>query len=138
MDGASGEIYVSNPANGKVYVFASDAPAVTAGEPADVTREAASLSGMVDPRGVAVSECEFEYGLTNEFGEGPYNHSVPCKQTPAEIGEGSSPVAVSAQLEGLVPGELYHFRLRRDQRQRRGGGQRYARDAGRRLRHQEL
>ncbi len=66
---------------------------------------------MVDPGDVAVSECEFEYGLTNEFGEGTYNHTVPCRQTPGEIGKGSSPVAVSAQLEGLVPGELYHFRL---------------------------
>ena len=111
MDGASGADYVSNPANGKVYVFGSDAPAVTAGEPTGVTRQAASLSGTVDPRGVAVSSCEFECGLTNEFGNGPYNHSVPCKQTPAEIGAGSSPVAVSAQLEGLEPGELYHFRL---------------------------
>ncbi len=111
VDGASGQIYVSNPANGKVYVFGSDAPAVTAGEPTDVTMQAASLSGTVDPRRVAVSECEFEYGLTNEVGEGPYNHSVPCEQTPGEIGEGSSPVAVSAQLEGLVAGELYHFRL---------------------------
>ena len=111
MDGASGEIYVSNPANGKVYVFASDAPAVTVSEPTGVTKEAASLSGTVDPRGVAVSSCEFEYGLTDELGNGPYNHSVPCKQTPAEIGAGSGPVAVSAQLEGLQPGELYHFRL---------------------------
>ena len=71
----------------------------------------ASLSGMVDPRGAAVSECKFEYGVTDEFGNGPYNHSVPCKQTPAEIGAGSSPVAVSAQLEDLEPGELYHFHL---------------------------
>ncbi len=111
VDGASGDVYVSNPANGKVYVFASDAPAVTAGEPTDVTTQDANLSGTVDPRGAAVSECEFEYGVTNEYGDGPYNHSVPCKQTPAEIGAGSSPVAVSAQLEGLEPGELYHFRL---------------------------
>ncbi len=111
VDGASGQIYVSNHASGKVVVFASDVPAVSVGEPAGVTREAASVSGMVDPRGVAVSECKFEYGLTNEFGEGSYNHSVPCKQTPAEIGEESSPVAVSAQLEGLVAGELYDFRL---------------------------
>ncbi len=111
VDGKTGEIYVSNPANGKVYVFGSDAPAVTAGEPTGVTIQAASLGGTVDPRSAAVSECEFEYGLTNEFGEGPYNHSVPCKQTPAEIGAGSSPVAVSAQLEGLQAGELYHFRL---------------------------
>ena len=111
VDGATGDVYVSNPVNGKVYVFGSDAPAVTAGEPIGVTREAASLSGTVDPRGVAVSECKFESGVTNEFGEGPYNHSVPCRQMPPEIGAGSSPVAVSAQLEGLVPGELYHFRL---------------------------
>jgi hypothetical protein len=111
VDGASGDVYVSNPANGKVYVFGSDVPAVTAGEPTDVTKEAASLKGAVDPHGAAVSGCEFEYGLTNEFGEGPYNHSVPCEQTPAEIGTASNPVAVSAQLEGLKPGELYHFRL---------------------------
>ena len=111
MNGKTGEIYVSNPANGKVYVFGSDAPAVTAGEPTNVTREAASLSGTVDPRGAAVSECEFQYGTTDELGNGPYNHTVPCKQTPGEIGAGGSPVAVSAQLEGLQPGELYHFRL---------------------------
>ncbi len=111
VDGATGDVYVSNPANGKVYVFGSDAPAVTAGEPTDVTMQAASLSGTVDPRGDAIGECKFEYGLTDEFGNGPYNHSVPCKQTPGEIGAGSSPVTVSAQLEGLQAGELYHFRL---------------------------
>ncbi len=111
VDGASGEIYVSNPANGEVYAFGSDAPAATVSEPTNVTREAASLSGTVDPRGAAVSECKFEYDRTNEFGNGPYNQSVPCKQTPGEIGTGSGPVAVSAQLEGLEAGELYHFRL---------------------------
>ncbi len=111
VDGASGQIYVSNPANGEVDVFGSDAPAVTVGEPMNVTKQAASLSGMVDPRAGAVSSCEFEYGITDDYGSGPYNHSVPCKQTPAEIGAGSSPVAVSAQLEGLKAGELYHFRL---------------------------
>jgi hypothetical protein len=116
VNGKTGEIYVSNPGEGnpgegKLYVFGSDAPAVTAGEPTGVTTEGASLSGTVDPRGVAVAECKFEYGLTDEFGTGPYNQTVPCKQTPAEIGAGGSPVAVSAQLEGLKAGELYHFRL---------------------------
>ncbi len=111
VDGASGAIYVSNPADGKVYVFGSDAPAVTAGEPTGVTKEAATLSGAVDPRGVAVSSCEFQWGLTEEFGNGPYNRSVPCTQTPGEIGAGSGSVAVSARLEGLEAGQLYHFRL---------------------------
>ncbi len=121
VDGKTGEVYVANPGEGnpgegKVYAFASDAPAVTAGAASNVsnvttTSASATLNGTVDPRGDAVSECEFEYGLTNELGEGRYNHSVPCEQTPGEIGAESSPVAVSAQLEGLVPGELYHFRL---------------------------
>ena len=111
VDGASGNVYVSNPASGKVEVFGSEAPAVTAGEPTNVTGEAASVSGTVDPRGAAVSSCEFAYGLTNQSGKGPYDRSVPCEQTPGEIGAGSSPVAVSAQIEGLEPGELYHFRL---------------------------
>jgi DNA-binding beta-propeller fold protein YncE len=111
VDGSSGQIYVSNPADGKVYVFGSEAPAVTVGAPTNVTREGASLDGTVDPRGVAVGSCEFEYGLTDELGNGPYEHSVPCEQTPREIGTGSTPVAVSARLEGLKAGELYHFRL---------------------------
>ncbi len=111
VDGATGDVYVSNPANGKVYVFGSDAPAVTVSESTDVTMQDATVSGAIDPRGVAVSECKFEYGVTNEIGNGHYSHSVPCKQTPAEIGAGSGPVAVSAQLEGLEAGELYHFRL---------------------------
>ena len=111
VDGATGDVYVSNPANGKVDVFGSDAPAVAVSEPTDVTKEAASLSGTVDPRGVTVSECKFEYGLTDEHGNGPYNQSVPCKQTSADIGTGNSPVGISAQPEGLKPGELYHYRL---------------------------
>ena len=136
VNGESGKIYVSNPADGKVYVFGSDAPAVTAGEAADVTKEDASLSGTVDPRGVAVSSCEFEYGVTDEFGNGPYNHSVSCQQTSGEIGAGSSPVAVSAQIEGLKPGVLYHFRLNASNANGAGPKQRYARDARRGLRHQ--
>ncbi len=111
VDGASGQIYVSNPADGKVYIFGSGAPAVTVGAPVNVTREDVSLDGTVDPRGVAVSSCEFEYGVTDEIGNGPYDHSVPCEQTPGEIGAGSGPVPVSAQLAGLTAGELYHFRL---------------------------
>ncbi len=85
---------------------------MTVSEPTSVTKETASLSGTVDPRGAAIGECKFEYGrTTDEYGDGPYDHSVSCEQTPGEIGAGSGPVAVSAQLEGLQAGELYHFRL---------------------------
>ncbi len=112
VDGASGKIYVSNPANGEVYVFGSDAPAVTVGAAASVTREAATLSGTVNPRGASVASCQFEYGVADEYGRGSYEHNLPCAPAAAGLGTGDSPVAVSAGIEGLTPGLLYRFRLK--------------------------
>ncbi len=108
VDGATGDVYVSNPANGEVYVFASDAPAVTAGAPSSVTRETATVNGTVNPRGETLSTCEFDYGIADQFGLGAYEHTVPCGQTPS----GTSPVAVSANVSGLQAGLLYRFRLK--------------------------
>ncbi len=110
VNGASGVIYVSDPGEGKVVLFASDGPAVSAGA-GNVTKATATLNGTVGPRGMAVSSCRFDYGLAEEFGHGEYEHTVSCEQTPAEIGAGSSPVRVSAAIEGLKPGLLYRFRL---------------------------
>ncbi len=111
VNGANGDIYVSNPADGKVYVFGSDVPAVTAAAAADVTNQAATLGGTVDPRGASITSCRFEYGVSDEYGQGAYGEGVPCKQTPGQIGSGTSPVAVTADIDGLQPGLLYHFRL---------------------------
>jgi hypothetical protein len=111
VNGRSGDIYVSNPANGMVYIFGSDVPPVTVGAPTDVTKETATVSGTVDPRGSAVASCVFEYGLADEYGRASYEHSVSCKPAAGEIGAGSSPVEVSADIEGLEPGQLYRFRL---------------------------
>ncbi len=111
VNGASGNIYVSNPADGKVYVFGSDVPAVAVGAAANVTEEGSTLSGTVDPRGTTVTSCVFEYGVVDEFGQGAYEHSVSCQPSPATIGAGSSPVPVSVDIGGLKPGLLYHFRL---------------------------
>jgi hypothetical protein len=114
VDGASGDIYVSNPANGKVYVFASEAPAVTAGTASDITQRSATLNGTVNPRGRTATSCEFEYGVADGFGRAKYEHKAPCNKTPAEIGSATGPVAVSADIgspEPLEPGLLYRFRL---------------------------
>ena len=115
VDGKSGDIYVSNPADGKVYVFASDVPAVAAGVATKVTKTTATLQGTVDPRGVPVASCQFEYEAGNSSKMASpvnsYGQSVPCDQTAAQIGSGSSPVAVTAEISGLAPGRLYHFRL---------------------------
>ncbi len=110
VNGVTGDIYVSNPANGKVYVFGSNGPAVTVGAAMGVSKEAATLSGTVNPRGALTSPCEFEYGAANEFGQGSYEHSVAC--APGAIGTGNGPVAVSAAIGGLEPGLLYRYRLK--------------------------
>jgi hypothetical protein len=115
VNGASGDVYVSNPADGKVYVFGSTAPAATAGATANVTQTGATLQGTVDPRGVPVTSCVFEYA-TNPSTDltlpiQHMDHSVACAQDPAQIGSGTGPVAVSANIGGLEPGSLYHFRL---------------------------
>ena len=119
VNGTNGEIYVSNPADGKVYAFGSTVPAVAAGKAANVTQTGATLQGGVDPRGAPVSSCLFEYekaahgteSLYFEAAVTVFLHSVPCAQSAAQIGSGSSPVAVSAEISGLEPGVLYYFRL---------------------------
>jgi hypothetical protein len=73
--------------------------------PAEVKATTVMLSGEVNPGGLPLSECKFEYGT-----EG-YRASVPCEQTPAEIGSGTGPVRVSAKLTGLLGGTTYRVRL---------------------------
>ncbi len=72
------------------------------GQATKVTANSATLNGTVDPDGATITECHFEYGTTAGYGE-----SQPCASTPS----GSSPVAVSADIAGLVENTTYHFRL---------------------------
>jgi hypothetical protein len=124
VNGANGEIYVADPAEHKVYVFASTPPAATAAAAANVSTTGATLHGSVDPRGVPVTSCEFEYEKAPERRIGGelymtapatvFTHAVPCAQSAQQIGSGTSPVGVSADigvLEPLEPGVLYDFRL---------------------------
>jgi NHL repeat len=122
VNGTSGNIYVSDPGagspgEGKVYVYASDAPGVAAGAATDVTQTSATLQGTVDPRGVPLtsSSCVFEYeGVPARPLSKPaprYGQSVPCEQTATQIGSGDTAVPVTAKISGLVPGRLYDFRL---------------------------
>lgn len=131
VDGATGEVYVTSPVDGKVYVFGSDAPAVSAGAPKSVTQGDATLTGTVDPRGESVTACRFEYeavdfylwgenegsarvGSTIPYLFAPaygYHHTVPCAQSEAEIGTGAAPVSVDAEATALEAGRLYDFRL---------------------------
>jgi hypothetical protein len=76
------------------------APSATTGG-ADVNGASATLSGSVNPNGVA-SSYYFEFGTTANYGQ----------QTPPQrAGSGSSAVSVSASLSGLVADATYHYRL---------------------------
>ncbi len=115
VNGANGNIYVSNPAAGMVDVFGSDAPAVVAGVATDVTKTTVTLRGTIDPRDVPVTSCQFEFEAVNgsriKLPVSSYGQQVPCDQTAAQIGAGAGPVPVTAEIGGLVPGKLYDFRV---------------------------
>jgi hypothetical protein len=120
VNGKTGEVYVSSPVDGKVYIFATTLPAARAGAATGVTKTTATLDGAIDPRGQTVSACRFEYeaGKYGNIIEAQltapattYRHSVPCKQSSSDIGSGVAPVQVSAEVSGLEAGQLYDFRL---------------------------
>jgi hypothetical protein len=70
------------------------------------TRETANLEAQVNPGGEEVSICTFEYGPSTS-----YDQQQPCAQTPAEIGAGTEPIPVNAQLTVPNANTEYHWRL---------------------------
>ncbi len=67
----------------------------------------ATLTGSINPEGVGVSECFFEYGVTVAYG-----HKVSCEiPGGGEVGNGNAPVPVHASAPGLAGSTVYHYRL---------------------------
>jgi hypothetical protein len=105
---SSGLVYASEPGRGVVHVGEFvELPGVVTGGASGQTAASVVLGGSVDPEGIQVSSCSFEYGTSEALGQ-----SVACAQSPASIGAGTSPVAVSAGVSGLEAGRLYYYRLR--------------------------
>ncbi len=108
VDEESQHAYVSTNANTAeaVDVFGGlvAVPAVTTGLASNVTLTSAMVGGEVDPEGVQVTSCRFEYGITTGYGS-----TAAC--VPSEVGSGSVPVPVAAELHGLQSGVVYHYRL---------------------------
>ena len=78
---------------------------------------AATLNGTVNPSGVPLEQCFFEYveaagkkpGTADPYAGGGV---APCEEPNAgEIGTGSVEVPVHARIAGLVAGDTYHYRL---------------------------
>lgn len=68
-----------------------------------ITETSATATATVDPNGQTVSDCRFEYGISESYGS-----SAPCASLP---GSGAIPVKVSAPIAGLAAHTTYHFRI---------------------------
>jgi hypothetical protein len=114
VNAGTGQVYVSD-AQGKhqVEVFGPtvQAPEVVTGLSEEVKPRSATLNGTVNPGGIKLKECTFEYGETEGYGQ-----TIPCAEGlgegPGEIGKPTSAVPVHANVTTLQPGTTYHFRLK--------------------------
>jgi len=78
-------------------------PVVTTAVPAEVIQTTATLSGSVSPNDAVLDACRFEYGTSIS-----YDQVVPCVSVPSASGGAQ---AVTAQVTGLAPNTIYHYRL---------------------------
>jgi uncharacterized repeat protein (TIGR02543 family) len=78
------------------------APGVVTGVASGITAETALLHGTVNPNGAATI-AQFEYGLTSAYGRIAGATLWP--------NNGTNSVSVTASVNGLQPGQLYHYRL---------------------------
>ena len=104
VDGVTGRVYLGFGTLVKVYGPTVTIPDVTTGPPLITGDTSATLSGQVDPDGVVLNECYFEYGLTDSYGQ-----TVPCKESVGDIG--TTAKEVHADISGLAGETLYHYRL---------------------------
>jgi len=82
-------------------------PALAAESTSNLTGTSAVLNATVDPEGVPVQSCVFEYGTSTEYG-----HSEPCTHPDAtEIGSGRTPISISQHIEPLDENRTYHWRV---------------------------
>jgi hypothetical protein len=105
---ANSHLYVANNNfDDYVYVFG---PLIAAAEPttepaSEIKPASATLNGSVNPNGLAVSECFFEYGPTTAYGQ-----KALCEPAASAIPTAEGEHAVHAKI-ALAPDTPYHFRL---------------------------
>jgi hypothetical protein len=98
-------------------------PGVENGSGIQIGEARVELTATVDPEGVPLTDCEFRYldlagyyhGFDWHDATGPIRigPTVPCSESLEEIGSGTEPVTVHAELTGLHPGQWF-FRVEAD------------------------
>jgi NHL repeat len=81
-------------------------PIITGAASSNLTVTAADLSAEVNPEGVELLACRFEYGTSTSYGS-----STPCVPGAGSIPADSSEHAVTAHIADLTENATYHWRL---------------------------
>lgn len=104
VDSTSKNVYVADSVANSVDIFGQVVvPDVSTGSISGLRADGSvTLEGTVNPDGVPLTGCRFEYGPSTS-----YKESASCDQTP----EGNNPVMVTAKVTGLLRGTIYHYRL---------------------------
>ncbi|MFH0888246.1 MAG: DUF2341 domain-containing protein [Planctomycetota bacterium] len=90
--------------NGGNLTFTTLGPPICATNAADnITFNSARLNGTVNPNGLNVTSCYFDYGTTTFYGISATVISLP--------GNGSSPISVTANVLSLSATTTYNFRV---------------------------
>jgi hypothetical protein len=98
---ASNSAGTSSTAVATFKTTGNPAPTTTTSPAVNVSRYGATLVGVVNPNNQATAY-HFDFGLTTSYGFQSSAQTVPA---------GTAPVAVSINLPGLQPGQVYHYRL---------------------------
>lgn len=92
-----------NYSNDKSFITLGQAPAATTDSATNIMATKARLNGIVNANLISTI-VTFEYGTTKDYGS-----SIVSSQSPVE---GDTPQEVSADLTGLEPHTIYHFRVK--------------------------
>jgi DNA-binding beta-propeller fold protein YncE len=119
VDPGTEAVYVVDTARQRVDVFVPTVvvyPEVATRRASSRTHTSAVLNGTVDPEGVALQECVFEYVTQAAFEETGFadlssGGSAPCVPAAAGIAGDFKEHAVHAEVQGLQQGKTYDFRL---------------------------
>ena len=112
VDQATGRVYVSNagqsPAPSVIDIFGPSIviPESRTGAPSDIGPTEATINGTVNPAGLPITECYFEWGETTSYG-----HTAECEPPPGSLPADGNGHSVKAVISDLKPGRTYHYRL---------------------------
>lgn len=129
VEGSNGDAYVANPSTDEIDIFGPPVtpPTVTTGSASLLSTASAELNGTVEPNGLALSDCHFEYVsdaafLVSGFKDLSTGGTAACTPSAGSIPADMASHPVTATVTGLDPTTIYHFRLIAANAQSRAAG----------------